>query len=300
MTINNIKKCGASLVSAMAVVLLATVTTGLANAAPVGASDAYGLGADLGVLGFVSVSAGPIGQASGTSPGAYDNSNTLLSVNQSLALSSNVLGSFSQGLNTGVINTNANSSIPGSTQAAASSQISDLNLGLIFEPLNLPLPLTVLGLTASTISSSSEVVDSGGLIATGDTQIEGLGLSTDVLSLLGIDLGLAVNPDPNTVLVDLLGLRIVLNEQISNDVGGTGLGLETNAIHISFDDFGLSVLGLDPQILNGDIYVGHTYAEVALLADEPAQVPEPAALGLFAVGILGLGLGLRRRRQLPV
>jgi hypothetical protein len=294
------KRPGAGLLPTLAVVLLASVTALRVEAAPVGASDAYGLGADLNILNVVSVSAGPFGAASGTSPGAYNNSNTVLSVDENLGLVSNLLGNYAQGLHTGVIETNANSSIPNATQAAASATINDLNLGLIFTP-SLPLldPLAILGLSADTIVSSSEVVDVGGLMAVGDTQIEGLGLSSGVLSLLGIDLGLAIDPGANTTLVDLLGLKIVLNEQITNDVGGNGLGLETNAIHISFDDFVLGALGLGAGLLNGDVYVGHTYAQVALLADSgnPANaVPEPAALGLFGVGLLGLGFGLRRRR----
>jgi len=294
------KRPGAGLFTALAVILLTSVAAVQAKAAPIGASDAYGLGANLSILNVVSVSAGPFGEVSGTAPGAYITSNTVLSVDENLGLVSNILGDYMQGLHTGVIETNASSDIPGATQAAAGATINDLNLGLMFAP-SLPIldPLAILGLSADTIVSSSEVMDAGGLMAVGDTRIEGLGLSSGVLSLLGVDLGLAVDPGANTTLVDLLGLKIVLNEQITNDVGGNGLGLETNAIHISFDDFGLSVLGLGAGLLNGDVYVGHTYAEVALLADPGTpvnDVPEPAALGLFGVGLLGLGYGLRRHR----
>jgi hypothetical protein len=268
-----------------------------AEATPVGESSAYGVSVDLNVASAIHAGLGPIGQSAGNAPGAYETSDTVLGIDEVLGLGTGLLGgllgNYGEGLSTGVITTHAGSGLPDVLEAHASASVDDLSSGLV---LQLPIlgGLSLLSIGASTIASSASVADAGGLLAAGDTTIEDLTLGGSILDgLLPISLALYAAPDPNTVLLDLLGVKITLNEQMQGAFGDNGLALTTNAMHIAFDDY---LLG--GSLLNGDIIIGSSYAALDLGApDTPVgQVPEPATLGLMGVGLIGAGVFYRRRR----
>jgi hypothetical protein len=148
---------------------------------------------------------------------------------------------------------------------------------------------SLLGLSATTIQSSSQANSVGGLDASGSTTIEGLTLTGSLLGGLAINGSLFVNPAPNTVLFNIVGLSITLNEQTLFGDGITTTGISTNAIDIAFNNFALGT-----NLLNGNIIVGHTEAFASL--DQPAAVPEPATWAMMLLGFVGIGLAMCRRR----
>ncbi|MDX9912819.1 MAG: choice-of-anchor P family protein [Phycisphaerales bacterium] len=85
-----------------------------------------------------------------------------------------------------------------------------------------------------------------------------------------------MDPVHTPVLLDALGIRIVLNEQIAfND--GTTASLEVNAIRITIDS--------PLQLVAADVVIGHSFSTMT--------VPAPGAAGLLSAAGL---LGSRRRR----
>jgi len=98
----------------------------------------------------------------------------------------------------------------------------------------------------------------GNLQATGTATLQGSGGGI-VLSILGNSiLGIPVNPAPNTS-IDLSGLlgsgnTLVLNEQTITGDGTTGLGVATNALHLT-----LNVVGL----ITASVIISHADASIA-------------------------------------
>lgn len=125
----------------------------------------------------------------------------------------------------------------------------------------------------------------------GTSSIEGLTLTGSALGGLVIDGNAFANAAPNTELINLLGLRVVLNEQFPSGNGVTTAGIATNALHVSFLNF---LLGT--SLLNGDIVVAHSQAQISGVA--AAAVPEPA-VWLQMIGGFGIvGFFARRRKVL--
>lgn len=265
-----------------------------AIAATTVSSSSYGLGANLTVGNLVVANVGPIGAASGTASPAYDQSATVLSVNQNLALASIAGIAFREQLSTGILVSTARSAFPASITGDASATINNLSTALTAKAPIVPV-LTLLGLSATTIRSTAAVDGSAGLSAVGSTTIEGLNLTGLGLGGLLIDGSLFINPNPNTVLVDLLGLRIVLNEQILSGDGVTDLMLQTNALRASFTNFALGT-----NLLNGDVVIGHSQAAINDFALPTAPVPEPATWAMMIAGFGMAGGAMRRRRPRTV
>lgn len=270
------------IVPLMAVPAIAETTT---------SSSAYGISADLNVANVAHVGVGPVAAVSGTAPDAYDKSNSVLTVNQNLALISNPLLNVRQTLNAGVLTSTAQSGYPGTPDASASATVASLSAGLTSKVLLIP-QLSLLGLTANTIQSTAAIDAANGLTAIGSTTIEGLSLTGLGLGGLLINGSLFVNPNANTVLVDLLGLKIILNEQILTGDGISNLALQTNAIRASFDNF---LLGTD--VLNGDIIIGHSQAAINDYMPMAAAVPEPATWAMMLGGFGLIGFAARGRRR---
>ncbi len=267
-------------------VLTALASTALgasANAVTSVSSGAYGLGATLDVLNFVGVGVGPIDSVSGSAPGAYSNSATVLSVADTLGLG--IVAN--QGLNTGVIVSSASSPFPGSPTGTATSTVN--NLGTSLSSL---LGSSFLSLGATTVTSTSSVNGVGSLSAFGSTQIVGLTVTGSALNGLTINGSLYGNPAPNTVLFSLAGLTILLNEQIPSGNGTTSDGIQTNAIDIIFNNFALTG-GLTASLLSGNIIVAHSQADIFGPATLP--VPEPATWLELLGGLAIVGSVARRR-----
>jgi uncharacterized repeat protein (TIGR01451 family) len=223
-------------------------------------SSAYGESVSLNVaplLGNVlQVASGPLPQVSGTAAPAYSRTGTLASAAVATALTGNLL-------QTGVLTVHASSQMPGAVLTHADAETD--NLGLTLGHL---IPLLNLG--AQVVKSSATIDGTCGssLVATGTASLANAATSGSVA------LGLAVptNPSPNTQLLNLLGIRIILNEQIASGNGTTSRALTVNAIHVSLQNSLLSGLGL----LTGDIVISQSVASVQC----PTTLPATADLGL--------------------
>jgi hypothetical protein len=269
--------------------ILALAIAATPAVAQTASSSAYGVSADLQVGSAVSVGVGPVATAAGSGPPPYDQTTTVLSVNQNLALGTVAATTFSQRINTGVLTSTASSDFPLDPAATASATINNLSAGLSSKLPLLP-SLSLLGISADTVKSTSTITTTGGLNATGSTIIEGLSLDGLGLGGLLVNGSLFVNPTANTVLVDLLGLRIVLNEQIVTGDGISSLEIETNAIRATFTDF---LLG--GRLLNGDLVFASSQASIKGYMPAAPAVPEPSTWAMLIAGFGMIGFAARRR-----
>lgn len=225
-----------------------------------GSSLAYGEHVDLFAALLVNIDSGPLPQVSGSAPAPYGASDDVLSIN---------LGSGT--VSSGTLVVNAASNVDGGAgvrSASADASVEGLGIGGAIG--------AVLTLSSTTLGSSASVTGNGALGASGTATLEDL-----AISVLGVPLAIPANPAPNTVLIDLAGVRIVLNEQILTGDGASGLALAVNALHIEFTN---AVLGLG--LLNGEIVISHSEAALAALVPEPslAWLALAAAGGLAALG----------------
>ncbi len=254
----------------LAATLLVGCVSGTASATMLDArSDAHGVEVNLSaVSGLFGLSVGPAAVAAGIAPGAYHQSATLAT------LSGDTIGVAS--LNTALLSSIADSNVdgtPGSRATSAMAEVNGLNLrvvpGLVLTP-------DLLHLSATTIRSTAQVTgDVGALAAAGGFFIEGLTLTIAGIGNVVVD----ANAAPNTVVIDALGIRIVANEQILGGDGLTSRSLTANALHISIS--GLS------NVVNGDIVVAHSYAQMS--------IPAPASASCAALALCVLGSRRRRR-----
>ncbi len=211
-----------------------------------GNSSAYGVFAELDLVpllgGGVNIDLGPIAPSSGSAPPDYSDSDTVLSA----SLSSGSTGSI---LSTGVLSTAASSDIANDT-TSSNATVDDLSVSIVGL-----LPLLTIG--ADTVSTTAEVSGSCSdetLTATGTTTLENAGAG----GTLGIGLTISSNPPPNFELLNLLGIRVVLNEQIVTGDGVNSRGITVNAIRIDLTNTILSLIGA----LSGDIVIAQSQAEV--------------------------------------
>ena len=216
----------------------ATPTSTCANPPTSSGSGAFGEYVHLSLLpllgGGVGVDSGPLASAGGQAPAPYDDTHSALSA----LVSSALLGTV---LQTGVLTAHADG-VPASANANAEVDNLDLDINALLHQL---------GLTADVVRSTATAGGCGNaLFATGTTTIT----NGHADGPLGVGLTIAVSPLPNTVLLDIAGLRIVLNEQIPFGNGTTSVGLLVNAIHVELDNFLLSGVG----ILSGDIIIAQS------------------------------------------
>jgi uncharacterized repeat protein (TIGR01451 family) len=235
-------------------------------------SSAFGEFVDLNLLpilgGGIDITSGPLPTASGTAPPAYTDSGSLASVSVSSLLTGQIL-------QTGLLEVNAASTVPGSDNVSADATVNDLEI-LIVELLQL------LTISANTVQSTADISGTCGdtLTATGTTTIE----DATVGGTLGVGLSISVNPAPNTVLLNLSGITVILNEQIIGGDGVNSRSLTVNAIRISLDNVLLTAIGT----LSGDIIISQSQAQ--LLCDEQTSAeanlsiiksdsPDPVTVG---------------------
>jgi hypothetical protein len=262
-------KIRALLVAAGVVVATAILPTASEAIVTSGSSEGFGLSAELSVLNVPLLVIPPTPLSQGTAPAAYNVANTVVS----LGVSVTGVGS----VNTGVLNSSVLSDVDGAAGprfAYGDSSVDDLSIGLV------PLVTggNVVNLTATTIASGSiSVGDYGTFGMLGVSTLENL-----AISVMGNQLTIPVDPAPNTVLFDLLGVRIVLNEQVES-VSAGNVSQMTNAIHITLDD----VAGLG-GLVSGDVIIAHS-------ASGMTAVPEPGTFVALGAGLLALAVSRRRR-----
>lgn len=251
---------------------VAVVSTGSAVAATTISSSATDVSISLSLLTIPASLT--LGTASGTAGAAYNVDNTLLSINQGLGLGNT--GLINQGISTGVAKATA---VSNGTTGSATASINGLGLNLT------ALGITSLGLNSGLITSNT-IFD--GTTLSGTSSIANLTLST-LLGSLPLDAGLLASTAANRTLVDILGLKVTLNEQIGSDMTANGIdtrSLTTNALHLSYKDFAIG-----GGLLSGDIIIGQSQVSVA-----QAAVPEPATWAMMIVGF-GMVGGVLRRQQ---
>ncbi len=241
-----LKSFSASLALPVLLVVSFFSFTGNTLAQTEGNSSAYGVFAELDLLPLigpvVGIDLGPVAPSSGSAPPDYSDSDSVLSA----SLSSGLTGSI---LSTGLLSTDAISDIANDT-TSSSATVDGLNLSVVGL-----LPLLTIG--ADTVVTTAEVSGScseGNLTATGTTTIENAGAG----GTLGLGLTIDSNPTANFELINLLGIRVVLNEQIITGDGVNSRGITVNAIRIDLTDTILSLIGA----LSGDIVIAQSQAEV--------------------------------------
>jgi len=248
-------------------------------------SSAYGAGVHIAAAGTAQAD-GTFGGASGSGGPAYDQSGGVATVNQNATLATDLLYSASDALRTGVITSNASSGGSGSNGATATATINNVSFGLNNQLLSTLSLNGLLSLGADTITSTTSVgiggVDNTGFYGIGSSSLTGLTLTGSLLTA-AIDGSAYANAAANTVLLSLAGLKVILNEQIQTQ-GTGGMAMQTNAVHIALSDY-----ALDGKLLNGDIVLGHSQAQIG-------GVPEPATWAFMIVGLGAVGASLRRRR----
>jgi uncharacterized repeat protein (TIGR01451 family) len=249
-------------------------------------SRAFGESITLNVLPIlgtgINVSNGPLPLVEGSAPPAYDLSDSVASAGLSTLLTGQILG-------TGLIVTNASSDLLAGNNVAADATVNNLSLDVGLALLKL------LQVDATVIQSTARISGAcGALTATGTSTLAGLSIS--VLGLGPITIPL--NPPANFVLLDALGIRIVLNEQIATGDGVTRKGLTVNAIHITLNNAGFGG-GLLGGVINGNIIIASSQAEHDCLTGGQCacELPPPAESSAFGetvnLNLLpGLGQGL--------
>lgn len=259
-------KSGLSLrASLVAAVVLFAGTA--ANAALIGNSAGRSLRANVGLLaGGVGVNVGPLAHAWGNAPTAYTSDHTVASV------SAFALGVAD--LDTGVLDANALSNINGGAFAgfvSADATVDDLDLAIVPGTIIIPDLIT---LTANTISSNVQIGHDG----TNFSSLGGINIENAFLRVAGVGtIAVNANAAPNTVLLDALGIRIVLNEQITTSDALT-MSRTINAIHISITG--------PLQVVNADVVIAQSVASLTVPSCSTAALLCPALL-----------TGIRRRRN---
>jgi uncharacterized repeat protein (TIGR01451 family) len=243
-------------------------TFGTANADTTASSSAFGESVDVQLLPLlgngIEVLSGPLPSVSGSAPPAYAKSNSLATVKVSATL-------LGQILKTGVLTVNATSPVPGSTSAYADATVNNLELDVVSSLL-----LNLLSIDATLIQSSANI---GGVCGALTTK----GTTTILGAVLGGQLGLGktiqLNPAPNTVLLNALGIKVVLNEQILTSSTNSHK-LTVNAMHISFDNAPLNI-----GVLDGDVIISQSQAQLqcdplkADLSLTKTASPDPVKVG---------------------
>ena len=209
-------------------------------------SSAYGESVNLRVLPLlgsgVTVGSGPLPLVAGTAAPAFNQSGSLASITVSSALTGRLLA-------TRLLAVHASSGVPATDTANADATVDNLALDIVQH-----LPLLTLGadVVQSTAGFTGSCADGPALVGTTSIVNARLG------GLLGVGLSISASPAPNTVLLSVPGLRVVLNEQIPTSAAGVS-GLTVNAIHVSLNALPVAGLGL----LSGDIVLSQSHVEIS-------------------------------------
>lgn len=249
----------------VAATIFALSHVGVAAAQTTGESAAFGASVQLNLVpllgGGIPITLGEQPSAGGSAPPAY-NIGPIDSA--SLSVSNGLTGQI---LSTGVVSVSAASSVPDETGAVATATINDLDTQLVGA-----LIAELLTIGATTVQSTASIEgDCGALTASGGAVFE----DAQIGGVIGGGQAIPDNPQANLVLLDTLGIRVVVNEQIVTGDGVLTRGLEVNALHISID---VSLLGIGA--LSGDIVLGHSEAAVEC-SSVPTPTPTPTGGPVF-------------------
>lgn len=289
----------------------AVIQTSVANATVIsGNSDAYALGVDINVAGeLLTVDVTAPSGVSGSAPAPYNINNSVLGAEVDLGAGvtvGNLLDVQAAALaDETLLGATASSNVDGGMGArmtSATATVNDLSLDVVNTTFLSVITDTAVNLSSSTIYSEASVAgDYGDFDAMGSSYIEDLSINLFGLGELDLaSLGLEVDADgfiaasPNFEVLDvsgIAGLNLILNEQYGscNDMF---CSMGVNALRLSFNAVDLSGLGLNLSgLLDGDIVIGHSYAEMSAQINE---VPAPATLGIFGLVMLALGFTKRR------
>ncbi|HZF08863.1 MAG TPA: DUF11 domain-containing protein [Thermoanaerobaculia bacterium] len=256
--------------AAVALALLLSAAGGLA-AQTTAASSAFGESIHLQLKSpngrLNAVDSGPQPLLAGTAAPAFN----LSGRRPSLSVTAPQLGRV---LDIGAFSVQASSGVPSSDTAAARATVEDLTFDLARH-------LVVLEADALRSTAGFSGSCAGGLVPAGTTTLVGA-------RLLGFRL--AASPAPNTVLVSLPWVRLVLNEQIASNAAGVS-ALTVNAFHLSLA--ALPLLGLGT--LSGDVVLAQSHAEIhcnqgaADLNLNHYGYPNPIAMGGVLTYALSVG-----------
>ena len=268
-------------------------------------SNAYALGVDLSV----EVNTVAVAQASltlpsmlqQTAPGAYDMSNTAISVDASVGATFAGLQDADVFASTGVFNGQITSDVDGGNGSRMTTGYSEVNgLGSNVFDTTFPLDLSaLLSVNSTTLNSYSEVSgDWGSFTAVGSSIIEDLsifflGSQVDLLSE-GITADVLAGSTPNFQLIDfngIAGLDLILNEQNSTCSMSGFCSMEVNALRFAFEGVSLLDAGID-GLINGELIIGHSYAEMTGMPTAPVNAP--AALGML---LMATAISVMRARR---
>ena len=242
-----------------------TLTSINAQAQTTANSSAFGESVQLNLVpmlgGGLHVVSGPLPQVSGTAPAVYAKTANA----SSSQLAALLLGQI---LQTRVLEVNASANLTRGNQSRASAMVNDLGLRLS----SLTLNAAVLRTNAAISGTCGSFAASGSMDIANASSSAGPPIS--------------VHPAPNTVLLNLAGIRVILNEQLLGGDGAASRSLTVNAVHVQLRNALLSGLGL----LSGDIVIAQSQAAAQcagpqLTADlaltgsgDPATVSRDAAL----------------------
>ncbi|HEY0782266.1 MAG TPA: DUF11 domain-containing protein, partial [Thermoanaerobaculia bacterium] len=235
----------------------------------------------------VRVTSGPLPAVAGTAPAPYDLANQLASV----TIAAPSLGTL---VSTKLLAVHAASPAPASEQAAADATVDDLDVRLAgLVPL-----LTVKALTLHSEARLSGPCTGGAPAIAGGANLTNVRLG----GTLGLGLTVAADPAPNTVLLNLAGVRVVLNEQIVTQSGDTHT-LTVNALHVSIQELPASGLGL----LTSDVVIaqskaslacGAPPADLAVTATADASEVNAGSLLTYTLDVTNAGPGTARAATL--
>lgn len=218
----------------------------------------------------VNITSGPLPSITGTAPAPYSLTGG--------AASASVSGILS----TGVLNVAASSGVTGlagTVSTQGSSIVNNLNLAI----------LNVLGITSGTIQTTSTVTgDVGTLTPTGTTTITNL-------SVAGLaPFGASITPVANDVILNLLGVEVTLNRQVTTDTAALA-SIKTDGIAVDFTNVAAVINGT-AGLLNGEITIATSTAQEQLKVIEPATIAE-LSTGLVSLMLLRLGYWAKERRR---